>query len=240
MYLVNEKDNVALGLHLVNKTFHTALKLTSELSSCNKSGKIKEKYFLVSKLEGHLSCCDFLRKSLGNGSLTNTGFADKAGIVLLSAAKYLYRAGNFLISADNCIKLAFPCTGGKVGAERGEEFSLLILAALWLLAVFYPFTAFKRFGGIISRFIFHFRRFTVTLYRAAEKSIEKIRQGVCAPLIEHFHIKIVLNAAHSVGKFFYILIGNAHLVHIFLYLRDIELTGAHKAQTLVALFVTLH
>ena len=81
MHLVNKKNDIAVGLDLVNKILDSAFKLTAELSSGNKSGKIKQVYFLVCKPCGNFATGNFQRKTLRNGCFSNAGFTDKAGIV---------------------------------------------------------------------------------------------------------------------------------------------------------------
>lgn len=82
MHLVNKKNDIAVGLDFVNKILDSAFKLTAELSSGNKSGKIKQVYFLVCKPCGNFAAGNFQRKTLRDCCFTNAGFTDKAGIVL--------------------------------------------------------------------------------------------------------------------------------------------------------------
>ena len=84
MHLVNEKNDIALVAHLVNKTFDSAFKLTSELRACNESRQIKQINLLVCKACGHFALGNFNGKTLGNGCFSDARLTDKAGIVFVS------------------------------------------------------------------------------------------------------------------------------------------------------------
>ncbi len=82
MHLINEKNDVAVGLDLVNKIFDSAFKLAAELRSGNKSRKVKQMNLFVCKSRRNLAACNFQRKALCNGGFSDSGFTDEAGIVL--------------------------------------------------------------------------------------------------------------------------------------------------------------
>ena len=82
MNFVDKEDDVALTLYFVNKSLNTALKLSTELSTGNESGKVKEIELLVSQIERNIACVYSLSDTLSDSGLTYTGFTDKAWIVL--------------------------------------------------------------------------------------------------------------------------------------------------------------
>lgn len=85
MHLVYKEDNIALLFDLFHKTFATALKLSSELSACNKCGKVEEVKLLILDMKRHISANYPLCDTLGNGCFTNARFAYKAWVVLLTS-----------------------------------------------------------------------------------------------------------------------------------------------------------
>ena len=85
MHLVDKEDNIALLFYFLYKSFTTALKLSSELSACNKCGKVEEVKLLILDMERHISGNYPLCDTLGNGCFTNARFAYKAWVVLLTS-----------------------------------------------------------------------------------------------------------------------------------------------------------
>lgn len=85
MHLVDKEDNVALLFYFLYKSFTTALELSSELSACNKCGKVEEVKLLILDMERHISANYPLCDALGNGCFTNARFAYKAWVVLLTS-----------------------------------------------------------------------------------------------------------------------------------------------------------
>ena len=74
--------------------------------------------FLVGYFCRNIACCNFKSEPFGNGSLADTGFTYKTRVVLCSAAQYLNRSVNFLISANNSIKLTLSCAFRKIGTIK--------------------------------------------------------------------------------------------------------------------------
>ena len=85
MHLIYKEDNIALLFYFLYKSFTTALELSSELSTCNKCGKVEEVKLLILNMERHISANYPLCDTLGNGWFTNARFAYKAWVVLLTS-----------------------------------------------------------------------------------------------------------------------------------------------------------
>ena len=123
MNLIDKENNIALVLNLVNKALNSALKLTSELSTCHKSGKVKKINFLICKTGRHLTLCNLNCKSLCYSGFADTRLTDKARVIFSSSAKNLDSTCNLAFSADNIIYFALLCTLGKIGAIGVKELS---------------------------------------------------------------------------------------------------------------------
>ena len=85
MHLVDEKYDIALALYLINKSLYTALELSAELSSRNKSCKVKKIKLLVSKIKGNISLVYTQSYTLCDSCLTYTWFTDKTWVVLCTS-----------------------------------------------------------------------------------------------------------------------------------------------------------
>ena len=85
MNLVNKEDYITCGLYLLNKRFHTAFKLTSELRASDKGGKVEHIKLLALKSEGNIAVRQLLSYAFCNSGFTDTGFAYYAGVVLCTA-----------------------------------------------------------------------------------------------------------------------------------------------------------
>ena len=66
MNLVNKEDYITCGLYRLNKRFHTAFKLTSELRACDKGGKVEHIKLLTLKSEGNIAVRQLLSYALCN------------------------------------------------------------------------------------------------------------------------------------------------------------------------------
>ncbi|CDC75369.1 putative uncharacterized protein [Candidatus Colimorpha enterica] len=130
MNLIDDENYVSERLHLIDKPLHSCLELSPELRSGNDRGHINKINLLAPEPERHVSCGDLNCKRLGNGGLSDTGFADKAGIVLLTAAKDLHDPGKLTVSADNPVDPTVFCLCGKVSAVLSEEFSPVVWLTL--------------------------------------------------------------------------------------------------------------
>ena len=127
MYLVDEEDNVALLLDLVNEALYAALELSAELSSRDESGEVEQVELLIREIQRNIALVYPLGDTLGDSGLADAGLADEAGVVLGAAREYLYHARYFLVSADYAVELTVSGFLREVGAVAPEELELLLL-----------------------------------------------------------------------------------------------------------------
>ena len=121
MHLVDNENNVPCLLDLVDKTYHSRFKLSSELSARDECRHIHEIYLLSAKLEGYASVCYSLRESLCNSRFSDAGLAYKAGVVFLTAAEYLYNSLKLAISAYDPVKLSVSRSSCKIATIGVKE-----------------------------------------------------------------------------------------------------------------------
>ena len=113
--------------------------LAAELRACDERGEVEKIDLFASELEGYLASDDALGKSLGDGGLADTRFADEAGVVLLAAVEDLDDALDLLLAADDRVELTVARALGEVDAVGIKE---LVLAPLFdLLAACLLYTS---------------------------------------------------------------------------------------------------
>ena len=245
MHLIDEQDYIALFFDLVYKTLYTALELTSELSTGDKSGEVEQVYFLFGELRGNFAIGYTQGKSLGYSGLADAGFADKAGVVLRAAAENLHRAVNLVIASDDAVYFTLSGFFREIRAIEREELSPLFLLAFFLFArtlgvdngdaertdlgfviVAVALVDFILAVGVLILFI------VVLLGLVHErKSSRAAGHEACSVLAEQL-IELVADGIHLVLR-------DAHALHYLLYGTYIHFHGAFHAESFLLGLVAL-
>ena len=87
------------------------------MSSGNKGSHIEDKYLLVLQAVGNVAACYLLRERFRYRRFAYSRFADKARVILLSAAEYLNQAVELLVASDHSVELALARFCGKIEAK---------------------------------------------------------------------------------------------------------------------------
>ena len=124
MHLVDDQDDVAQGLDLLNEALHTALELAPELSARHHGGHVQQPDLLVLELIGHLATGDALGQTLGHGGFAHARLADKAGVVLLAAVEDLDDPQGLTVPAHHPVQLAGAGLGRQVHGIIVQKFLL--------------------------------------------------------------------------------------------------------------------
>ena len=246
VHLVDDQDDVAQLLHLVDEALHAALKLAAELGARHQGGEVQQVDLLVQQLVGHVPVIDALGQPLGNGGLAHAGVADEAGVVLLPPVEDLDGALNLVGAAHNAVQLALVGLAGEGDAVVFQEFALGGLG---------PF----RFGGGLVLLGGAPALHGVPVGRAVRLAAEQLAQegeGGGAPLVllAVAVLAVVLalggqpvrllrpaeGGHHLGGNGLQILVGYAHFLHHIVHRLDAQLPGALQAQTLVFSLVILN
>ena len=115
MNLINKKYYLALCLtHFVHYRLEAFFKLAAELAASHQRSHIKCHHTVVSQGFGDIIGGNFLRHSFGDSRFTHAGFANDHRVILGASGKYLHYPFNFLIPADNRVKLTLTGEFGKV------------------------------------------------------------------------------------------------------------------------------
>ena len=231
--LVDDQDDVAQLLDLLNESFHPALELPTELGARHQRGEVQQIDLLVQQLVGDVPLRDAQGKPLGNSGLAHAGLADEAGVVFLTAIQDLDHPLQLGVAADDTVQLALLGAVGEGDTVVLQKFPFgrAVLARLFLPLLAGLFPAGSGAAGVGGR-------------RPAEKLIEKGERGGPA-LVVLVGIAVLLgektlhtlSAAksrhHLVGETFQVLVVDAHLLHHIFHGLDSQFLGALEAETLV-------
>ena len=133
--LVNDENDVARLLDIIDQTDHTRLKLTAELCSRHQSGHIDQINLLSAQFVRNVTGRGADGKRLGNCGLSDARFTDQAGVVFLSSAKNLNHTGELPLPAHNPVQLPCLGIGGQISAIGVQNFvGFLFLVLLGICA----------------------------------------------------------------------------------------------------------
>ena len=230
MYLVDHKDDVALGLDFAQQSQNTGLELAAELGARHKGGEVNEVDLLILQLVGHVTLGHADGQRLGDGGLTHAGLTDEAGVVLLAAAEDLGDAGQLSFAAHDAVKLPSSRGLGEVAAVGGEVFQLLaaLTAGLILTVVSLLVIAGGILGGGVVLAVL--LQLTEQGGKALAKVLHALRHSFPVLTEEAGHINgggaAVLHAVRFRGR-------GHHLVHAVLHGGDLLGGDAHLTRDAV-------
>ena len=116
VHLIDEQDDVAGVLDLLDALLQAVLELAAVLAAGHKGGHVEREQTLAAQDIGNLVGHDELRQALGDGGLAHAGLADEQRIVLLTAGEDLHDALDLAGAADDRVELAVARLLRKVGA----------------------------------------------------------------------------------------------------------------------------
>ena len=123
--LVDEQDDVAGLLHLVDGVLDALLKLAPVLGTGHHAGQVQGQDPLVQQVLGHVGGHDALGQALGNGGFAHAGLTDQHGVVLGAAGQNLDDPGNLLFPADDRVQLAAAGGLGQIAGKLRQGAALL-------------------------------------------------------------------------------------------------------------------
>ena len=114
MELIDNEDDILFSDSFIYNALDTALEHTSELSTCDHSGKVELPYLHIKELSRNLTVYDLCSKTLSYGSLTYARCTDQYGVVLGPSVKDLNYTLDFLISSEDPVDLTLGGSRRKV------------------------------------------------------------------------------------------------------------------------------
>ena len=148
--LVEEEDDVADELHLLDELLETFLELSAVLRAGDDARHVERDDAFVAHAFGDVAEGDGLREALHHGGLPHAGLADQHGVVLRAAGEDLDDAYELLLASDDGVELALAREGGEVASEDVERRGLAFLRGLRLAVGGGSFVLFA-FGGLVRR-----------------------------------------------------------------------------------------
>ena len=121
MQLVDEQDDVAAGVDLLEHLLQAFLEVTAVAAARHQRTQVQGVELLVLQRLGDLAVHDGLRQALDDGGLADAGLADQHRVVLGAPGQHLHDPLDFLLAADDRVELAFHRGGRQVAAELVEH-----------------------------------------------------------------------------------------------------------------------
>ena len=115
--LVNEQDDIAVLLHLVNSALDALLKVAAVLGAGHHAGQVQGHQALVFQQFRHFTRLDFQGQALGHSGFAHTGLADEHGVVFRAAAQDLDDPLDLVLAANDRVDLALGGQLGQIPAE---------------------------------------------------------------------------------------------------------------------------
>ena len=119
--LVDEQDDVAAGLDLLQHLLEALLEITAVAGTGDERTEVEGVELLVLQGLGDIARRDLLGEALDDGGLADAGFADEHRVVLGAAAEHLHHPLGFLLAADDRIELLLAGELGEVATELVEH-----------------------------------------------------------------------------------------------------------------------
>ena len=148
MYLVNDKDHVALCLYVGEQAEHPRLKLSAELRTGDQCGEVDEVDGGVFQPVGDVALRDPHGQRLRDRRFADAGFADETGVILLPAAQDLHDPLQLSVPSDDTVELALARAFGEIGGVLREEFRLAVVLFVGFFALFRFFARFVLVLGL--------------------------------------------------------------------------------------------
>src|SRR5690606_33584998 len=119
--LVDEQDDVAAGLDLLEDLLQPLLEVTAVARTRHQRPEVERVELLVLQRLGHLALDDVLREAFDDSGLTDAGLTDQNRVVLGTAGQHLHDPLDFLAASDDRVELALTRRGREVTAELVED-----------------------------------------------------------------------------------------------------------------------
>ena len=122
VHLVNEQQYVASACgDFVEHAFQPFLELAAIFGSGNQAAHVERHQLLALQAVRHVAVDDAEGQPFGNRGLADAGFTNQDRVILGAAGQYLNSAADFLIPADDRIKLAVARRLGQVTGKFLER-----------------------------------------------------------------------------------------------------------------------
>ena len=119
--LVDEQDDVAAGLDLLQHLLEALLEVAAVAAAGDERAEVERVELLVVQRLGHVVADDVLGEALDDGGLADAGLADQHRVVLGAAAEHLHDPLDLALAPDDRVELLLAGELGEVAAELVED-----------------------------------------------------------------------------------------------------------------------
>ena len=102
--------------NFVHNGFEALFEFAAKLRARDEAAHIQGKHAALFEFGGDVAGDDALGEAFGDGGFADAGAADKDGVVFGAADEGLHNAGDFVVAADDGVKLAVAGELGEVNA----------------------------------------------------------------------------------------------------------------------------
>src|SRR6185312_5124923 len=132
--LVDEQDDVAAGLDLLEDLLEALLEVAAVAAAGDECAEVERVQLLVAQRVGDVVVDDLLGEALDDRRLADARLADQHRVVLGAPAEDLHDPLELARPADHRIELLLPGELGEVAAELVEDLAAALVAGLLGLA----------------------------------------------------------------------------------------------------------
>jgi hypothetical protein len=119
--LVDEQDDVAAGLDLLEHLLEALLEVAAVAGAGDECAEVEGVELLVEQRLGHVVRHDLLGEALDDRGLADAGLADEHRVVLGAAAEDLHHPLGLALATDDRVELLLASELGEVAAELVEH-----------------------------------------------------------------------------------------------------------------------
>ena len=130
--LVDEQDDVAAGLDLLEHLLQALLEVAAVAAAGDECAEVERVQLLVAQRVGHVVADDLLGEAFDDGGLADAGLADEHRVVLGAPAEDLHDPLHLAAATDDRVELLLASELGEVAAELVEDLAVALVGRLVL------------------------------------------------------------------------------------------------------------
>ena len=132
--LVDEEDDVAAGLDLLEDLLQPLLEIAAVARAGDERAEVERVQLLVAQRVGHVVVDDLLGEAFDDRGLADARLTDEHGVVLRAPREDLHDPLELACAADHRIELALARHAREVASELVEDLAVLVVVAALALA----------------------------------------------------------------------------------------------------------
>ena len=130
--LVDEQDDVAAGLDLLEHLLQALLEVAAVAAAGDECAEVERVQLLVAQRVGDVVADDLLGEALDDGGLADARLADEHRVVLGATAEDLHDPLHLAAATDDRVELLLASELGEVATELVEDLAVALVGRLFL------------------------------------------------------------------------------------------------------------